>query len=81
MQTAAPQPYPVRLRGELREPIRRSLFLVKWLLALPHALALLVLFVAFVVSWAASLVAIGFTGQYPRNLFDFNVGCSAEPSV
>ncbi len=66
--------YPLVLKGELTEPLNRWLFLVKWLLALPHVVVLAFLFVGFVVSWLISLFAILFTGTYPRGLFDYNVG-------
>jgi hypothetical protein len=54
--------------------LNRWLPLVKWLLAIPHYIVLLVLsvaaFVAVVIAWFAIL----FTGRYPRGLFDFVVG-------
>ena len=54
--------------------LNRWLPLVKWLLAMPHYVALSVLNVAaagaIVVSWFAILV----TGRYPRGLFDFVTG-------
>ena len=47
---------------------------MKWLLAIPHYVVLIVLwlaaFVAIVVAWFAILL----TGRYPRALFDFVVG-------
>ena len=54
--------------------LNRWLPLVKWLLAIPHYLVLVVLWpaalVAVVVAWFAILV----TGRYPTALFDFVVG-------
>ena len=48
--------------------------MVKWILAIPHYLVLIVLvvvaFLAVVVAWFAIL----FTGSYPRALLDFVVG-------
>ncbi|MDP3063416.1 MAG: DUF4389 domain-containing protein [Chloroflexota bacterium] len=67
-------PYPVTIRGDLTEPISRWLFLVKWLLIIPHLVVLFFLYIGFIVSWVISLFAILFTGKYPRGLFDYNVG-------
>jgi Domain of unknown function (DUF4389) len=48
--------------------------LVKWLLAIPHYVALFFLSVAAVFCVVVAWLAILFTGQYPRGLFDFVVG-------
>src|SRR3982751_6530433 len=65
---------PLRLTGELRPRLTRGLWLVKWLLAIPHFVVLFFFWVAFVVVSVIALFAILFTGRYPRGLFDFNVG-------
>jgi hypothetical protein len=48
--------------------------LVKWLLAIPHYVILIILWlfalVAIVVAWFAILI----TGRYPRGLFNYVVG-------
>jgi hypothetical protein len=66
--------HPLRLTGELAPKLSRGLWLVKWLLAIPHFVVLFFLWVAFVGVSVVALFAILFTGRYPRGLFDFNVG-------
>jgi hypothetical protein len=71
---SAISPHPVRIDGRLDPELSRWLWLVKWLLAIPHFIVLLFLFVAFVLLTIAAFFAILFTGRYPRSIFDFNVG-------
>ena len=66
-------PYPLKLEGELDNP-SRWMWLVKWVLLIPHAFALFFLWLAFGVTWIIAFFAILFTGRYPRGIFDFNVG-------
>src|SRR3954464_13746940 len=73
METAA-SPYPLRLVGELSPALNRGLWLVQWLLAIPHFVVLFFLWIAFVVLTVIAFFAILFTGRYPRAIFDFNVG-------
>jgi hypothetical protein len=66
--------YPLQLTGELSPRLSRGLWLVKWLLAIPHYIVLFFLWVAFVVVSVIAFFAILFTGRYPRGLFEFVEG-------
>ena len=62
-------PYP-----DVPRELNRWLPLVKWFLAIPHYLILVVLTIAAGLAVILSWFAILFTGQYPRGLFRFVEG-------
>jgi len=74
MSTPAASRYPLRLEGELDPNLSRWLWLVKWILAIPHFIVLVFLWIAFVFVSVIAFFAILFTGRYPRGLFDFTAG-------
>lgn len=74
MAMSPPPSYPVRLEGRLDPPLSRWLWLVKWLLVIPHVIVLVFLWIAFIVLSVVALFAILFTEHYPRAIFDFNLG-------
>ena len=67
-------PLPVRLTGTFDAQLSRWLWLVKWILLIPHFVVLALLWLAFTVITIIAGFAILFTGRYPRSLFDFNAG-------
>jgi hypothetical protein len=70
----SPSRYPLTLEGELDEHLNRWLWLVKWVLIIPHVIVLFFLWIAFVLLSIVAFFAILFTQRYPRGIFDFNVG-------
>jgi len=73
MDTVA-SPHEIHVTGELTAPLSRWLWLVKWLLALPHAVVLAFLWLGVVVLTLGAFVWLLFTGRYPRWIFRYNLG-------
>lgn len=71
---APAEAYPAQLTGHLSAPLSRWLWLVKWILVIPHVIVLFFLSIAALVTTVISGFAILFTGRYPRSLFEFSVG-------
>jgi Domain of unknown function (DUF4389) len=62
-------PYP-----DAKEELNRWLPLVKWILAIPHYIMLVVLGIGAILCVVFAWFAILVTGRYPRGLFDFVEG-------
>lgn len=71
---AAATRHAVRIDAEPDPSTSRALWLVKWLLLVPHYVVLALLWTAFAVTTIMAFFAILVTGRYPAVLFDFNVG-------
>jgi len=66
--------YPVHLDVERQEEYSRFMPLIKWLLAIPHYIALLVLGIGALVVIIISFFAVLFTGRWPEVMFNYVVG-------
>jgi hypothetical protein len=73
-EVAYPDASPVRYDVTRQGEYARWLPLVKWLLAAPHAIALLFIEIGLLITILVSAVAVLVTGRYPRGLFQFMVG-------
>ncbi|MEU9020358.1 DUF4389 domain-containing protein [Actinomadura sp. NPDC048394] len=66
--------WPVHVEGRLDGEPSRWLWLVKWLLLIPHYVVLFFLGIAFTALTVVAFFVILVTGRYPRTIFDFNAG-------
>jgi hypothetical protein len=71
-----PGRYPVQLEIEYPQELSRGLIFVKWLLAIPHLLLLLLLSIVEFFIYIIAFFAILFTKQFPEPLFRFVVGAN-----
>ncbi len=62
-------PYP-----DVENDLGRGMPLIKWLLAIPHYVVLLFLYIGAFLAVICAWFAILFTGRYPRGIFDFVEG-------
>jgi hypothetical protein len=59
---------------DVERDLNQWLPLVKWLLAIPHYIALAILWTVAIIAVIGAWLAILFTGRYPRGIFDFIEG-------
>ncbi len=69
-----PDRWEVRFNIEYPEQMSRWLWLVKWILLIPHFVVVVFLPIGLWVVWIIAWWAILFTGRYPRSLFEFSAG-------
>jgi len=66
--------YPLRVEAHRDESLSRWLWLVKWLLLIPHYVVLLFLYAGLVVMTLVAYLAVLFTGRYPHAVAAYNLG-------
>ena len=71
---AAYSDYPVKLVGHYEERISRFLWLIKWLLVIPHAIVLWFLSIPTILTIPVAWVAIIIMGRYPGFLWSYHTG-------
>jgi hypothetical protein len=62
-------PYP-----EVKQDLKRWMPLFKWILVIPHAIALIFIFIGVILCTIFALFTILFTGKYPTSIFKFIEG-------
>jgi hypothetical protein len=66
--------YPVHLDVDRQDDYSRFMPLIKWLLAIPHFIVLIVLGIGAAIVAFISFFAVLFTGRYPEGMFNYMVG-------
>jgi hypothetical protein len=74
--TLDPGDDPARFSIEYPERLSRGLIFVKWLLAIPHFIALFFVFIAAVFVLIAGWFAVLFTGRWPEGMRNFVIGAT-----
>ena len=66
--------YPVELTGEYSERVNRFLWLIKWILIIPHGIVLWLLSIPVIVTTPVAWLMIVITGRYPSFLWGYHLG-------
>ena len=66
--------YPVDLIGEYDERVNRVLWLIKWLLVIPHIIVLWFLSIPTILTLPLSWLIIIITARYPSFLWEYHAG-------
>jgi uncharacterized protein DUF4389 len=67
-------PYPLQLIGFFDEPVSRWMWLVKWLLLIPHFIVLAFLWLGAFFATLAAFVVLLSNGRYPPGIYEYNLG-------
>ena len=71
---AASGAYPVELVGEYSERVNRFLWLIKWILLIPHFVVLWLLSIPTIITTPLSWLAVIIMGRYPSFLWGYHAG-------
>ena len=71
---AASLNYPVEVAAEYPERLNRFLWLIKWLLVIPHAIILSLISIPAIITLPLSWLAIIILGRYPSLLWNYHAG-------
>ena len=66
--------YPVELAGEYQERVNRVLWLIKWILIIPHGIVLWFLYIPTILTIPLSWLIIIIMGRYPEFLWGYHSG-------
>ena len=71
---AAYSNYPVKLVGVYEERVNRLLWLIKWILVIPHLVVIWLLSIPILVTLPVSWLAVIILGRYPSFLWSYHAG-------
>ena len=71
---AASVAYPVELVGEYQERVNRFLWLIKWILLIPHFIVLWFLSIPTIITTPLAWLAVIIMGRYPSSLWAYHGG-------
>ncbi len=66
--------YPVELVGQYQERVNRLLWLIKWILLIPHFVVLWLLSIPVIITLPLSWLVIIVTGRYPSLFWGYHLG-------
>ena len=66
--------YPVELVGVYEERVNRLLWLIKWMLVIPHLVVIWLLSIPILVTLPVSWLAVIILGRYPSFLWSYHAG-------